>query len=342
MTYAVSGWQTRPDLINKKFKPVFGTHTGGGSNSDLIATQLGQRIQVAPIYWKNAGSPKEACVSFLDRGTLPRLELCFPHIFTSTGKRMPISGGSFWARSGAGEYNDLWIPLLQAVGELDTPILLSTGHESDLRSEDGASPKNENPPEKDFCGDWSEFRGHWENFAFLARTLAPKARLFMNFSGGYSDAPKRWSQMLPSKGTFDFFGWDFYSQYGKTSSTWDSFETRLKMFGRWDWYKKNLPDVPLIIGETGVCAGPEPGGYKDAGRWLIDALGFTLANRWWGVGTGGGISQVHYFSHHYADHPRCLDDNNNHPGCDEGQKWRVLPEIGDNKGFAWAGSKDDN
>jgi len=332
----LSGWQKQPDLIDQQFRPVLGIHTGGGSSPDAIAERMGQRIQAAPIYWKSTASPKKACKNLIKAGTTPRLELCLPHIFTSTGNRMPSSGGSFWARGAAGEYDEGLVTLLQEVGELNNAIILSTGHESDLRSEDGASPKSENPLQSTHCGDWSEYAGYWEHFATLARQYAPKARLFLNLSGGYSDAPKRWSKMVPDASFFDFFGWDPYSQYGKTTDDWDSFEGRMKMFGRWDWYKENLPDTPIIIGETGVCAGPEPGGEKDAGKWVADMVDFMVENRWQGVGTGGGISQIHYFSHHYDAHPRCLDDNGTHNKCTSGQKWAVLPQIGADERLSWA------
>src|SRR4051794_18536111 len=98
------------------------------------------------------------------------------------------------------------------------------------------------------------------------------------------------------------------------------------MFGRWDWYKRTIPDVPVIIGETATCQGP--GGDKDAGRWILDMIDFAVENRWQGVGTGGGISQVHYFSHHYVDHPRCLDDGGSHSGCKSGQRFQVLAQVG--------------
>jgi hypothetical protein len=326
-------WRDAPDLIDSQFRPVLGIHTGGdgATKSDpvKIAEQMGQPIQVAPIYWTQWASPGAACQRMLDTGTLPRLELCLPHIFTAGGTKM---SGTFWTRVADGDFDEELEWLLDGVAELDQPILLSAGHESDMRSEDGASPKAGDPPAGNYCGDWSDFPGYWEQFATLARATCPKARLFLNFSGGYSGAPSRWDTMLPAAGTFDFFGYDPYNQYGKAGSKdWQSFEQRLKLFGRWDWYKRTIPDVPVIIGETATCQGP--GGDKDAGRWLLDMVDFMAENRWQGVGTGGGISQVHYFSHHYADHPRCLDEPHNGTG----QMWDVLPQIGADARLAWAG-----
>jgi hypothetical protein len=330
-------WQKQPDLIDKQFRPVLGIHTGGGSDPALIAERMGQRIQAAPLYWKKTDSPAAACQKKLNHGTIPRLELCLPHIFTSTGARMPSDGESFWARAADGQYDQGLISLLDEVGSLDQAILLSACHEGDLRSEDGASPKSENPSKTDYCGDWEEFPAFWERFAKKARKHAPKARLFLNFSGGYEDSPSRWAKMLPPAGTFDFFGWDPYSQYGKYGNTdWNTFEERFTLFGRWDWYKETIPDVPIIVGETGVCAGPDPGGKKDAGKWLLEMVDFMHENRWQGVGTGGGISQIHYFSHHYDAHPRCIDDNGSHKQCDAGQKWSALPKIGADTRLAWA------
>jgi hypothetical protein len=329
-------WQESPYLIDTQYRPVLGIHTGDKSDPAVIAKRMGQRIQASPIYWKKVDSPKQACKNKLDAGTIPRLELCLPHILTSTGRPLPTGGNkSFWGAVANGDYDLALIQLLTDIGSLNHAIILSTGHESDLRSEDGASPKNAEPPKEDYCGDWDEYPGFWERFSALARQYAPKARLFLNFSGGYNDAPSRWSTMLPARGTFDFFGWDFYSQYGKYGSThWDNFEDRIKMYGRWDWYKKNLPDVPLMVGETGVCAGP--GGDKTAGNWLLDMVNFMVDNRWKGVGTGGGISHILYFSHHYDAHPRCLDDGGTHSGCDSGQKWAVLPQIGGDTRLSWA------
>jgi hypothetical protein len=337
-------WQDQPDLIDTEFRPVLGVHTGGEgqtkSDPKAIADRMSQRIQAAPIYWKTTDSPRVACQRMLDAGTIPRLELCLPHIVTSTGRKMT---GDFWRRFALGDENAVAADLLKEVGALDRPILLSTGHESDLRSEDGASPKNPNPPADTYCGAYADYPAYWAQFAKLARQYAPKARLFLNLSGGYEGAggtwdkgqkewlPGRWDAMLPPPGTFDFFGYDFYNMWGKQDgANWDPFETRLKMFGRWDWYKRTIPDVPVIIGETATCQGP--GGDKDAGPWLLDMVDFLLDNRWQGVGTGGGISQVHYFSHHYTDHPRCLDE----PHDGTGQMWDVLPQVGADERLAWA------
>lgn len=333
-------WRDSEDLIDPAFKPVLGIHTGGDSDPEAIALQMGRKIQAAPIYWKKATSPYQVCQKKLAKGTLPRLELCLPHIFTNTGARMPTEGSSFWARAGQGEYDWGITQLVTEVGLLDTPILLSMGHESDLRSEDGASPKNSDPPQSDYCGKHEDFGGYWERFATLARQYAPKARLFLNFSGGFSDAGERWSTMLPPAGTFDFFGWDPYSQYGKNGSTdWQDFGERFEMFGRWDWYRETIPDVPIIVGETGVCEHKEPTEQRNAGRWLLDMIDYMVDHKWNGVGTGGGISQIHYFSHHYDAHPRCLDDDGSHhnsQGCDSRQRFSVLPQIGADERLSWA------
>jgi hypothetical protein len=326
-------WRDQDDLIDTSFRPVLGVHTGGESQKSdpaVISTATGHAIQAAPIYWKTSGSPLDACNRMLRAGTLPRLELCLPHIFTSTGGRM---GGTFWRDVGAGGHDDWIRALLTEVGKVEVPILLSFGHESDLRSEDGASPKTGNPPADTYCGSYEDFPKFWERCAAIARELAPKARLFLNLSGGYSGAPSRWAEMLPARDTFDFFGYDFYNQFGNGSGDWDSFEERLKMFGRWDWYRRTLPDMPLIIGETATCEG---GARYDAGKWLLDLVEFMVANRWQGVGTAGGISQIHYFSHHYDSHPRCLDDGGTHKGCDSGQRAGVLPQIGADARLGWA------
>jgi hypothetical protein len=299
-----SSWQERDDLLPDEGDFVFGAFAGTGETYENIEALLGRPPGLATIYWKQNKSPYNACKELLDIGIIPRLELELVRIINPNP--MFVDGKSFWKRVSEGVWDDIALSIFKEIDRLGRPIVVSWGHESDLRTEQGANPKSENPPPETFCGEWSEFADAWRHLWQLAADNGiTNIRWFWNMSGGYTDAGKeggRWDQMFPGVEYVDFIGWDGFDWFGVRDKTRTSFASMMTKFDRWDFYKRKVGERgsetwrPLMIGETACCE--SDGTVPPADKWMDDM-------RAW-LHTHPDVTHVIWFSVKYTSHDRRL------------------------------------
>jgi hypothetical protein len=307
-------WQDRDDLMPDEGQCVFGVYDGTGEDIARVTELLGRVPGLTTIYWKKLDSPVAACRRLLERGSIPRLELELVTAFGDAGEKMQTERGSLWHRIAIGDYDDQIGYLLDEIGTLERPIVVSWGHESDLRSEQGAYPKKSSGWTADeLAGDWPEFADAWRHIHGLAAARGvTNIRWFWNMSGGYADAGKaggRWDQMFPGVEYVDFVGWDPFDWYGVRDAKRTPFREAVAKFERIAWYERVIGTDradpgwrPLMIGETACCETKpaDTGKVQPADEWLDDMRDWLHAHPY--------VTHVIYFAVKYAAHDRRLTE----------------------------------